>query len=338
MTKRAGNLWKDVISMENIKRAYTNARKGKTCRSEVRKIDKDPEPYLRDIQKMLIHKTFHSSEYRMFVVHENGKDRDVADLPFFPDRIVHWAIMQVVEPIIMKNLISQTYAALPGRGSHQALATLKKYLRNDNAKYCLKMDVRKFFPSIDKDVLMQKLRRRIKDEDVLWLFGRIIYEYPYPGIPIGNYTSQFLANFYLSDLDHYLKEDYHCAYYLRYMDDMIVLGWSKKWLHRVRRRISEFIDPWGLVLKKNWQVFPVEDRGVDFVGYRTFRSFCLIRKRTKKRLVRSIGRLISKIGEGMKLDCHDLGCLSSYRGCLMHCDGHRLASKTIYVVDRMVSS
>lgn len=334
MVKRYGNLWGKVCSMENIKLAYTNARRGKTCRSEVRKIDANPMPYLEKVRDMLIHRTFRSSEYRMFVVHENGKDRDVADLPFFPDRIVHWALMQVLEPIIMKNLIHQTYAALPGRGSHQALGQLKEYLKNDDAQYCLKMDVRKFFPSIDKGILMQKLRHRIKDEDVLWLCSKIIYEYPHPGIPIGNYTSQFFANFYLSDLDHYLKESYHCKYLLRYMDDIIILGWSKRWLHRVRKKISSEIAPWGLEIKGNWQIFPVEDRGVDFVGYRTFHDFCLIRKRTKVRMVRAMARLHEKLAGGSELDCHDMGCLSSYRGCIMHCDGWRLGQKTVYRIDR----
>ena len=155
---------------------------------------------------MLIDRTFVSSEYRMFNVREGGKMREIADLPFFPDRIVHWALMQVLETMFLRNLIPQSYAAMPGRGTHQALRTLKRYLRRPDAKYALKMDIRKFFPSIDKDVLMEKLEHRIKDEGVLWLLGRIIHDYPHPGIPIGNYTSQFLANFYLSDLDHYMKE------------------------------------------------------------------------------------------------------------------------------------
>lgn len=334
MVKRQGNLWADVCSMENIKLAYTNARKGKTHRIDVLKMDRDPMPYLIRIREMLISHTFKSSEYRMFVIRENGKERNVADLPFFPDRIVHWALMQVIEPIIMRNLIDQTYAALPGRGSHQALGKLKDYLKNDDAEYCLKMDIRKFFPSIDKGVLMRKLGRRIKDEDVLRLCSKIIHEYPHPGLPIGNYTSQFFANFYLSDLDHYMKESYHCKYYLRYMDDIIILGWSKRWLHRARRRIASIIGPWGLEIKGSWQVFPIDDRGVDFVGYRTFKRFCLLRKRTKVRMIRAMDRLHDKLAGGAKLDCHDLGCLSSYRGCLMHCDGWRLGLKTVYRIDR----
>lgn len=335
MVKRYGNLWKDVVSMDNIKLAYTNARKGKTNRTEVRKIDQNPSYYLESIRQMLIHHTFRSSKYRMFVIHEGGKDRDVVDLPFYPDRIIHWAIMQVIEPIIMHNLIHQTYAALPGKGSHLALKTLKKYVRDPETKYCFKMDVRKFFPSIDKDILMTKLRRRIKDTDVLWLLSSIIYEFPYSGLPIGNYTSQFLANFYLSDIDHDMKENYHCRQYLRYMDDIVILGRTKTWLRRVKKRMDRNLSEIGLTMKKNWQIFPIDNRGIDFVGYRTFKDYCLIRRRTKKNMKRRIGQLILKMGRGEVLDIHDLGCLSSYRGCLMHCDGHRLGMKTIYRVDEM---
>ena len=287
---------------------------------------------------MLIGRTFISSEYRMFNVREGGKMREIADLPFFPDRIVHWALMQVLETMFLRNLIPQSYAAMPGRGTHQALRTLKRYLRRPDAKYALKMDIRKFFPSIDKGVLMEKLERRIKDEGALWLLGRIIHDYPHPGIPIGNYTSQFLANFYLSDLDHYMKEQFHCKYYLRYMDDIIILGWKKHWLHRARRRVADIIPPWGLRLKGNWQVFPVEDRGVDFVGYRTFHRYCLIRKATKVRMKRAVNRIVANLKAGLDITPTERGCLSAYRGCLMHCDGYRLYKNSIYKADALLIS
>ncbi len=335
MVKRYGNLWSKIVSYENIKSAYANARKGKSGRTEIQKIDADPEPYLKNIQQMLIDHTFHSSEYRIFTIHECNKERDVADLPFYPDRIIHWALIQVVEPIIMRNLISETYAALPGRGTHQALTLLKRYVQDPKARYVLKTDVKKFFPSIDKDILMDKLRRRIKDADVLWLFGRIIYEYPYSGLPIGNYTSQYLANFYLSDIDHYMKEQYHCRWYLRYMDDTVILGWSKPWLHRVERVMEQKLGEIGLTISHIWQISPVKDRGVDFVGYRTFPSYCLLRSSTKRRLKRAMYRLIMKIKRGNNLDAHDMGCLSAYRGIIQWCSGYRLGSRTVYAVDRL---
>jgi len=320
--------------MENIEEAYKNARRGKTHREEVRKIDKDPGTYLKRIQEMLINKTFISSEYRMFKIHENGKERDVADLPFFPDRIVHWAVMQVIEPIITRNLISQTYAALPGKGTHAALTKLKGYVKEDNALFALKMDVKKFFPSIDKTKLEAKLRRRIKDEDVMWLLCRIIYDYPNPGVPIGNYTSQYFANFYLSDIDHYMKESYHCKYYLRYMDDIVILGWSKRWLHRVRKVMDRKLTEESLTMKGDWQVFPINDRGVDFVGYRVFRGYTLIRTRTKSRIKAACRRIAAKMKQGLIIDVHDKGCIASYSGCLGWCDSHRLRASTLGGIEK----
>lgn len=333
MTKRIGNIWKELISYDNIKLAYHNARKGKTHRPDVQEVDRNPEYYIREVQRLLKEKEFHSSEYRMFQIHEKGKTRDVADLPFFPDRIVHWALILVLHNMIMNNLIPQTYAALPGRGAHQAVGQVKKALKDDRALYYLKIDIRKYFPSIDKEVLMQKLEKRIKDRDVLQLCEVIIYEYAEEGIPIGNYTSQYFANFYLSDLDHYMKERFHCQWYFRYMDDIVIIGWDKKWLRRCLHRIREIIAPWGLTIKPNWCIRPTTE-GIDFVGYVSYRKeghvYVLLRKRTKVRMQRACRRIRTKILEGEELDDHDRGTVASYYGCLKWCNGYHLGQQTVY--------
>lgn len=188
MTKRLGNVWDTLISDENLLEAYRNSRKGKTHRPDVQKVDEDPMLYLEKIKRMLVDGTYHTSAYRMFEIHEKGKTRMVADLLYYPDRIIHWALMQVLHDTIMRNLIPQTYAALPGRGAHMGLTKLKQYLRDPQAKYYLKLDIRKFFPSIDKEVMMLKIERRVKDPAVLDLCRRIIMEYPLRGLPIGNGT------------------------------------------------------------------------------------------------------------------------------------------------------
>lgn len=329
MTKRLGNIWGTLVSYENIERAYQNSRKGKTHRPDVRKVDEDPEFYIKSIQTMLVEGTYHTSPYRMFKIHEKGKTREVADLPYYPDRIIHWALMQVLHDMVMRNLIPQTYAALPERGAHQGLTKLKQYLRDPQAKYYLKLDIRKFFPSIDKDVMMGKIEARVKDKDALDLCARIIYEYPYSGLPIGNYTSQYFANFYLSDLDHCMKEESHCRWYLRYMDDIIILGWSKSWLRRALRKIGEIIAPWGLEVKDNWCIRPVSE-GIDWVGYVTYPDHCLLRKRTKIRLKRACSRIRRKWAEGREPDLHDRGVLAAYNGCLEWCNGHYLGKQTVY--------
>lgn len=328
MTKRLGNLWDKLVSYDNIKEAYQNARKGKAYRPDVRKVDAEPEKYIREVQRLLKTGEYHTSEYRMFEIHEKGKTREVADLPFFPDRIVHWAVMQVIHEMIMRNLIPQTYAALPGRGAHQGLTKLKEYLKDPQARFYLKLDIRKFFPSIDKDVMVEKLEKRIKDERFLDLCRRIVYEYPFEGLPIGNYTSQYFANFYLSDLDHHIKESFHARWYLRYMDDIIILGWSKPWLHRALKRIQAVIAPWGLEVKRSWCIRPTWT-GIDWVGYVTHPSHCLLRKRTKIRMKRACRRIERELASRDPTES-DRGTVASYFGCLKWCDGHRLGKQTVF--------
>lgn len=329
MVKRVGNLWEKVVSMENIQLAYRNAKKGKSQQRGAQEVAKNPKPYLEAIQRMLMDKTYRSSEYRSFILSERGKERTISALPFFPDRIIHWAVMQVLEPIVMRNLIPQTYASLPGRGTHQALMRTQEYVRKDDAVYGLKMDVHHFFASINKDKMLACLERRIKDRDVLWLLSEIIYGYPGEGMPIGNYTSQYFANLYLSDIDHFFKEKWHAKYYVRYMDDIIILGWSKPWLRRTKKKMEEKLRALDLELNSKWQIFPIDDRGVNFVGYRTFRSFRLLRTATKRRLIRRYRWIRKKVWSKQELTESDIGSISSYNGITKWGDCKRLARKYI---------
>lgn len=330
MVKRYGYLWDRICSEENILAAYKEARKGRK-RAGPTEVDADPAPFLAEVRHLLVTHEYRSGTYRSFTVCERGKERVVCDIGFFPDRIVHWALMLVIRPILMNSIGEHSYAAMKGRGTHMALKRLDEYMRGDpdGTRYCLKTDIKQFFPSIDKDRLMEKLERRIKDPDVLWLCSEIIHGYDGPGLPIGNYTSQYFANFYLADLDREMKQVFHCKHYLRYMDDVIILGSSKSWLRRARKRMLKVLERDGLEMKSNWQIFPVESRGVDFVGYRTFHGFRLLRRRTKVRMRAACARIRAKLAAGGTLDAHDRGCLASYHGILGWCDGHRLESVTI---------
>jgi len=337
MVKREGNLWEKIISMDNLIEAYKKAKRGKGSQKGVLNFEKDIPGNLQKVQDLLVSGEYRTSAYRQFVVNDSGKERTISSLPFFPDRIVHWAVMLPTHHIFMRNLISQTYAALPGRGTHLALRTLKGYLRDPKAKYCLKLDVRKFFNNIDKNILMRKLTERIKDVRTLDLFAEIIYGYPSDGIPIGNYTSQYLANFYLSEIDHHFKESFHCRFYLRYMDDIVILGWSKPWLRRALKRITKMLGDINLEVKDNWQIFPVADRGVDFVGYRCFQDYTLLRKRIKVRMKRTMSDLDRKLRDGPP-DDHDIGSWASYSGVVKWCDSFRLAKETVYKVGKAIAS
>lgn len=333
--KRYGNLFERIVDINNIVRAHLNARKGKTRDKDVRRVDRDVLGYCTKIRQMLIDKTYTTSEYHLFEIEDSGKQREIAELPYYPDRIIQWAVLQVIEPIFCKHLIPTTYAALPKRGTHAALKKLRQYMTDDpsGTRYCLKLDVKKFFPNIDKTILKSLLRRKFKDKGLLWLLDDIVDSYDKgnpKGIPIGSYTSQYFGNFYLSYFDHWTKEQKRIKYYLRYMDDIVILSDSKEYLHNLRREISEYLAVnLNLTVKENWQVFPSTVRGIDFVGYRCFGKYTLLRTSTKKNLCIKTKKLQRKKNQCKPLTKSEQSTVGSYSGNLKWCDSARLKDKTI---------
>ena len=264
--KRVGNLYQIISSMDNLKAAHLNARKGKGWYKDVKKVNEHEEEYLIQLQEMLVQKTYRTSEYVTFTRKEGRKERVIYKLPYFPDRICQWAVIQVIEPYLIRNMIANTYSAIPGRGIHKAMKDVKTAIRKDPSgmAYCLKLDVKKYYPSIDHGILKAKFRRLFKDPDLLWLLDEIIDSTPgNTGIPIGNYVSQYAGNFYLSEFDHWIKEDKHIKHYFRYMDDVCIFSDSKEDLHRLRLEIDEYFRvKLHLQIKENWQVFPTFVRGL----------------------------------------------------------------------------
>src|SRR5699024_4012653 len=173
--KRYGNLYEKVYAIDNLRLAHKNARKGKLHYKEVKMVDADEDKYLYEIQQSLINKTFKTSRYVNKIINDSGKPRGISKLPYYPDRIVQWAVMLHMEEILLKTMIKETYAVLPGRGIHPALNQLQEFMKDrSNTQYCLKFDIKKFFPSIDKCILKQLLRKKLKDQDLLWLLDEII--------------------------------------------------------------------------------------------------------------------------------------------------------------------
>ncbi len=214
--KREGNLFKKVVEDNNIRLAIIEASKNKTDRKEVKEVLNNIDFFIKEIQKLLVNKTFKNSTpiHKTRVEKLNGKIREITVLPFFPDQIVHHALMRVLEPVLMRGMYYYCCANVKGRGEKHIRLNLSYALKHDlkNTKYCLKMDIKKNYPSISTYVLKMKLRRIIKDKDILWLLDTII-DIQEKGLPLGTYTSQWLANFYLQDLDHFIKEKIRVAYY-----------------------------------------------------------------------------------------------------------------------------
>lgn len=317
--KRYGNLYAHICDIDNLRRAAHNAARGKRKRDEVTAFFADLDANLEQLHRELTEKRYRTSRYDVFIKQE-GKRREIYKLPF-RDRVVHWAIMQVLEPIWTPQFTADTHACIKGRGMHSLLRKLREDLRDDpeGTAYCLKLDVRKFYPSIDHEKMKTVVRRKIKDPDVLWLLDSIIDSAP--GVPIGNYISQYFANLYLSELDHLLKEVAGVRYYYRYADDMVLLAGDKPILHSWLVLINHWLNEERHVdLKSNYQVFPVESRGIDFVGYVTFHTHCLARKKNKQGLCRELAKL-RKAGVP---EAEIMLLTASRAGFMQHCDSKHL--------------
>lgn len=313
--KRHGNLYEKIISLENLYLADEKARKNKEKSYGVRKHDERRDQNLLDLHRLLKNEEFKTSEYHIFTVHQ-PKERVIYQLPYFPDRIVHHAVMNHLEKIFVEVFTADTYSCIKGRGTHSCARKTHRVMKRDphGTKYCLKFDIKKFYPSVDHVILKKMLRRKFKDRKLLALLDEIIDSAP--GVPIGNYLSQYFANFYLAYFDHWVKEELRVKHYFRYADDIVIFGAGKPYLHSKLAKIRAYLsDNLNLKIKENYQVFPVAARGVDFVGYVMFHTHMLLRKSIKKDFARAV-----KAGKS-------INSIMSYRGWAIHCDSKHLLKK-----------
>lgn len=321
--KRHGNLWKQIIDLDNITLAYKKARKAKSWQRTIKEFEKNEKAYLKRIHRQLAEKTFTTSEYRIKKVYE-PKERDIYILPFDPDRIVQHALVNVLGPIWDNLMIKDSYACRPGKGQHRASYAVMRAVRKQ--KYCFQADIQKFYPSIRHDLLMQVLAKKVKDKDVLWLLEDIIYSIPGGrNVPIGNFTSQWFGNLYLNELDYYIKHTLKHKYYLRYNDDFIIIDSNKEKLQDSKKSIRSFLkDNLNLILSKE-QVRHIS-KGVTFVGYRHFINKILIRKSTVKRLKKRLKNLTNKVDKGIQIR-NMSSIIGAIEGWLKHANTFNLKTK-----------
>jgi RNA-directed DNA polymerase len=315
--KRLSQLYQKIISVENLTLGDQKARKGKHGQYGVILHDRSCEANLESLHAMLVNKSYKTSPYTTFKVYE-PKEREVFRLPYFPDRITHHAIMNVLEPVFMAVFTQDTYSCIKKRGIHAAAGAVKAALRDEpGTRYCLKLDIKKFYPNIDHQILKTLLRRKIKDQDLLWLLDEIIDSAP--GLPIGNYLSQYFANFYLTYFDHWIKEQKRVKYYFRYADDIVILSSSKAELHGLLSDIKNYLnDQLKLTVKENYQVFPVASRSIDFVGYRFYHTHTLLRKSIKQNFARMLAKR------------KNAASIQSYWGWIKHCNGNNLFKTLVH--------
>jgi len=336
------NLFDSVCSFENLYIAYLRAVKGKRITPDIDRFSFNMERELIELERELKDGSYRPGEYHQFIIHE-PKERLISAAPF-RDRVVHHAIHQVIEPIFDKRFIYDSYACRTGKGTHSAVRRFKQFLRHNS--YVLKCDIWKYFPSIDHEILLNLIHRRIQDERLMRLIAVIVSNCPpdplsmephwFPGdelfspldrprgIPIGNLTSQFFANIYLHELDTFVKFELREKYYIRYVDDFVVLGNNKAHLHEVKTQISEFLQTLRLRLHpKKSIVFPVSV-GTDFLGYRIYPTHTRIRRANVKRFIARTKRLQSDYACGNITLKKVRASIHSWLGHAKHADSYRL--------------
>ena len=326
IVKRIGNIYDKISSIENLELADSRARRGKLKSYGVQKHSLIQAENLKKLHTILKDCKYKTSSYDIFKIYE-PKEREIYRLPYYPDRIVHHALMNYLESIWVSVFIKDTYACVKNRGIHSAAKKLKSQLRNNKeaTKYCLKLDIKKFYPSIDQSILKVIIRRKIKDAKVLLILDEIISSVP-NGVPIGNYLSQFFANLYLAYFDHWLKEVHKVKFYYRYADDIVILSSDKAYLHSLRKVIDQYVTvKLNLKIKGNWQVFPVDKRGIDFLGYVFFSTHTLIRKSIKRKFCKVYFRMLSKNASEEYIQRR----VCSWLGWMKHCNSKNLMNNIL---------
>ncbi len=334
MPKTYNNLFEKIISYENLYLAYMDAKKHKKLKHEVLEFGVNVEEKLKDIHDRLEAGTWKPSPYHEFLAKTEVKRR-VINAPTFADRVVHMAIYRVIMPLFEKKYIFDSYACRIGKGSWKATQRLQHFLRVAKRKYervyVLQCDIAKYYPSIYKPVLMDEIRRTIRDKRLLQLLELIYFEFngSERGIPIGTVTSQLAANVLLNKLDHFLKECVGAEYYLRYMDDFIIIDGDKDRLRKILQDIEWFVSAvLKLQLNPKTGIFPA-CQGVDFAGYRTWATHIKPRKRNVKAAKIRFKNLSWHFRHG-RIDAKAIDRrIASFRGYMCHCAGYRSTLSTL---------
>lgn len=282
--KRTGNLIEKVADMDNLYLAFYKARKGKDVKLDVIAYRKNLDDNLRKLQQEILSGEVQVGEYHFFTIYE-PKERLICAASF-TERVLHHALMNICHPIFEKMQIFDSYATRKHKGTHAALHRATQH--QQKYRWFLKMDVRKYFDSINHEVLFELIQRKIKDRMVLQIFKQIINSYevaPGCGLPIGNLTSQYFANYYLSFVDRFIQQELKVSAYVRYMDDMVLWCDDKVQLLNARQQVTDFLAG-KLMLALKISELNRSNRGLLFLGFRLFPDRIKLSRQSKKRFVR----------------------------------------------------
>lgn len=331
--KSYNHLFEKVIDRDNIDKAIEKASNKKKKRKDVQHVLRNKDKYISKLIIILLNGKFRVRQHVPKIIDDGfkHKKRKIVQPDFIFEQIVHHSLMQVLIPIFMKSIYKYTVGSIPKRGNSYGKKYINKIMRVDpkNTKYVAKLDIRHFFQNINHDILKEKLAKLIHDQRVLDLLYIIIDSYD-EGLPLGYFTSQWLANFFLQSLDYFIKQELHIPYYIRYMDDMVLFSSSKEELHDAIDKIKQFLEEnLDLELKDNYQVFKIAHnkkdnaRPINFMGYLFYRDMTFIRKNIMLKCTRKI----RKVKKKNKITWYDATQLMSSYGWIKHTDTYNIFEK-----------
>ncbi|MDO8524520.1 MAG: reverse transcriptase/maturase family protein [bacterium] len=326
----------DVISVENLLEAWKEFISGKKNKKDVQEFSLRLMDNIFDLHFDLVNLTYKHSQYQAFKIND-PKPRKIHKATV-KDRVLHHAIFRALYPVFDETFIADSYSCRDYKGTHKAVNRLRKFafkISQNNTQNCfvLQCDIKKFFDSIDHKILLALLKKKIKDEKVLWLLSEIISSFsvsPGIGLPLGNITSQLFANIYLNQFDQFIKHKLRLKYYIRYCDDFIILSETEKFLTDLIPQISNFLKE-NLKLNLHQEKTKIKKyyQGVDFLGYVSFPRYRILRVKTKKRMFSKLKAKKEQMeaGELSKKSFNQI--LQSYLGILKHCNGYNLRKAVI---------
>lgn len=343
-TKRIGHLYEKVADIENIKLAIQNAAKRKRNRPSVRRILSDIDTYAAKIKEMLDNETFVPHTYTIRRINDGikKKKRIIAIPRFYPDQCIHHAFIQIFKEVVQHSAYEHSCGCVPGKGTDGAKEAIERWIRKDpkGTTKVLKLDVEQCYPSMSHEELRKKMKKRFKDKKFLRLGFMLIASYQQPmatggpllpeseavGIPVGLYTSPWFCNFFFQDIDHAIRQECQIEHSVRYVDDMVLFDNSKRRLHKALRFISDQLQKVKMKVKKNWQVFHLSIRPLDFLGYLFHHEgYTTIRKSIMLRISRK-ARTISKKDYISQTNASGM---VSYMGYIKNSDSHQFFDEWI---------
>lgn len=335
MPKTIKNVYDKAVSFDKILLAHKKARRGKREKKEVILFELNLESEILRIEKELKYGKYKAGEYKTFKIYE-PKERIIM-ASSYADRVVHqWYVENFIKPYFVPQFINTSYAGIENRGMHKASKDVQNAMRiakkSWNEYYILKMDVTKYFQNIDKQILWEILKRKIKDKKLLWLTRTILLSTKgMKGLPLGNYTSQMFANIYLNEIDQYAKHQLKCKYYFRYMDDIVILCKNKLVARDYLKKLSKFLNE-NLKLTFNSKTRIFKDiQGVNFCGYKINEHRLKIRNSSKYRMKNKLKIYTKKLKNGEITLPEIQRSIAGWLGYVKHADSYNLRKSMFYI-------